>query len=638
MDRLLSFSKDYRKFAVTVAVGLLALVPVMISADFDNTASRWLIISWASFVGILLFIDMIKTLRSGSYGVDLLAITAIGACLAVGQHWAALIIVLMLTGGETLEDFATRRARRELAELLSRAPQIAHRLEGDQVVDVAVPEVQIDDVVLVKPHEVVPVDGILLSSGAELDESSLTGESLPVQKKTGDKVMSGALVGDAAIKIRATADAAHSQYEQIIALVREAESQPAPFVRLADRYAVPFTLASYAIAGAAWALSGEAVRFAAVLVVASPCPLILAAPIALISGMSRASRHGIIVKSGAVLEKLAAVNVFAFDKTGTLTHGNLEVTHVEPHGGLSEEDMLSLVASAEAGSSHVLAASLVSHAKRRQVEIQPAKNLHEVPGHGVSATVGTHEVLAGRAGFLENNGVEGYDASLITQGSTAIFVAIDNQFAGAVYFADQFREESRSTLEDLKRLKITKTVMLTGDRADTADKIAREVGIDEVYAELLPADKVRVVRSISGRDASVAFVGDGVNDAPVLATSDVGIAMGAHGSTAASESADAVIMLDDLSRVVLLRQISVRTIRVALQSVWFGIALCLVLAVIAAFGFIPPLVGAGLQELIDVAVIFNALRAHRSGRGTIERRTSPGAAAGNLSGTWHQKA
>ncbi len=606
----MGFVRDYRTFAVTMVVGLAALVAAAIFGDVDNVASRWLIILWASFIAVTLLVDMVRVLRAGSYGVDLLAVTAIGACLAVGQHWAALIIVAMLTGGETLEDFATRRARRELAELLTRAPQTAHRLEGDQVVDVAVSEIQIGDLVLVKPHEVVPVDGILVSDEAELDESSLTGESLPVPKTCGDHVMSGALVGEAAVTIRATADSAHSQYEQIIALVRDAEAQPAPFVRLADRYALPFTLVSYAIAGAAWALSGEAVRFAAVLVVASPCPLILAAPIALISGMSRASKHGIIVKSGAVLEKLAAVDVFAFDKTGTLTRGSLEVSHVETPGGVAEEDMLSLAASAEAGSSHILAASLVDHAKGRGIEVRPAENLHEVPGNGVSAVVGGREVLAGRAGFLIDNGIDGGDISAVRQDSTAVFVAIDRRFAGAVFFADQVRDESHETLAELKRFKHTRTVMLTGDRSGTADEIARQVGVDEVYSELLPAEKVQIVRGISA-DSSVAFVGDGVNDAPVLATADVGIAMGAHGSTAASESADAVVMRDDLSRVVLLRRISVRTIRVALQSVGAGIALCLVLEVVAAFGGIPPLAGAGLQELIDVMVIFNALRAHR---------------------------
>jgi heavy metal translocating P-type ATPase len=426
--------------------------------------------------------------------------------------------------------------------------------------------------------------------------------------------MSGSLSGDSATKIRATADAAHSQYEQIIALVRAAENQPAPFVRLADRYAVPFTLLSYAIAGVAWAWSGDVVRFAVVVVVASPCPLILAAPIALISGMSRASRHGIIVKSGATLEKLAAVNVFAFDKTGTLTHGDIVVSEVVPAADFSAPEILSLAASAEVGSSHVLATSLVKYAKRHRAATWPAKNLREITGDGVFATVNHRKIIVGRAAFLKKNKVKNFHPEASAVDSTAIFVAIDNQFAGTIYFVDHLRRESKHTLRELKQLGVKQIAMLTGDRSDSAEQIARAVGADQVYAELLPKDKVKIMRNLCGRQNSVAFVGDGVNDAPVLAASDVGIAMGARGSTAASESADVVIMLDDLSRVTLARQIARRTIQVALQSVWSGIALCLVLELVAAFGFIPALFGAGLQELIDVTVIFNALRAHSGGQ------------------------
>jgi heavy metal translocating P-type ATPase len=455
-----------------------------------------------------------------------------------------------------------------------------------------------------------------VSDAAEFDESSLTGESLPVEKKAGDKVMSGALNGEAAVKIRATATAENSQYEQIIKLVREAQAQPAPFVRLADRYAVPFTIVSYSIAGLAWAISGEALRFAEVLVVASPCPLILAAPIALISGMSRASRHGIIVKSGAVLEKLNRVDVFAFDKTGTLTHGNVEVNAIEPVDGLSEKDLLSLAASAEASSTHILATSLVNYAKKNKIKVASAKNLREITGDGVFANVGSKKVLVGRAEFLKKNKIKDFTDGHASVDQTAIFVAVDNKFAGTIYFADQLRHESHQTIYDLKELGVEKTVMLTGDRKETADKIGQKVGVDQVYSQLLPADKVKIMRQIGDDKGGVAFVGDGVNDAPVLAASDVGIAMGARGSTAAGESADAVIMLDDLSRVALLRKISVRTIRVALESVWWGIALCVILMIIAAFGFIPALIGAALQELIDVTVIFNALRAHSGGWGS----------------------
>lgn len=596
----------YWRFVLTVIVGIIALVLAFILEQ--AVAAQWLIGIYAIFIALFLIRDMVQTLREGNYGVDILALTAIIATIAVGQYWASLVIVVMLTGGETLEDFAAHRARRELSNLLEHAPTMAHILRNGKVIDVKISVVKPYDTVVIKPHEVVPVDGELVSDEAEFDESSLTGEAIPVAKKRGDTVMSGALNGETAVQIRATADAKHSQYEQIIQLVRDAESQPAPFVRLADRYAVPFTVISYVIAGIAWAISGDATRFAEVLVVASPCPLILAAPIALISGMSRASKHGIIVKNGAVLEKLNSATIFAFDKTGTLTHGDVVVSEIVTADGFKESEIIELAASAEAISSHILATSLVSYAKKHRVKILHAKNVREITGDGVFATVGNKKIIVGRAEFLKKNKII-VPANKKT--STATFLAVNNEFAGIIYFADQVRAEAKKTLRELKATGIMKTVMLTGDRRETAEKIGVAAGVDEVFSELLPKDKVEIMRNLCGRKDSAAMVGDGVNDAPVLAAADIGIAMGARGSTAASESADAVIMLDDLERVALLRKISQRTIRVALQSVGTGIALCLVLELIAASGFIPALLGAGLQELIDVTVIFNALRAHK---------------------------
>jgi heavy metal translocating P-type ATPase len=600
----------YWQFALAVVVGLAALV-LAFGLEQPEIA-QWLVSGYAIFVALLAAIDMIQTLREGRYGVDILAITAIIATIAVGQYWASLVIVVMLTGGETLEDFAARRAKKELSALLERAPIIAHIVHGIDIVDIKISKVNPGDIVVVRPYEIVPVDGVLISEAADFDESSLTGESLPVEKVTGDTVMSGSLNGDAVVKIRATSDAKHSQYEQIIQLVREAESQPAPFVRLADRYAVPFTLISYAIAGSAWFMSGDPTRFAEVLVVASPCPLILAAPIALISGMSRASKYGIIVKNGAVLEKMNSATVMAFDKTGTLTKGELVVDHIDAVKGVSEDNLLSLAASTEINSSHILAKSLVEFARKHKIKMSDAKNIREITGDGVFATVDGNRIVLGRIDFLRQNKIKNLPVDTHASDAATIFVAVNNRFIGHITFIDQVRREAKSTLRKLKHLGIKETVMLTGDRRGIAERIGKLAGVDKIYAELLPKDKVAVMRDLCGRRGSVAMVGDGVNDAPVLAAADIGIAMGARGSTAASESADAVIMLDDLSRVALLCKISRRTIRVALQSVWTGIALCLVLEFIATTGFIPALFGAGLQELIDVAVIFNALRAHRS--------------------------
>ncbi|MGE5309726.1 MAG: heavy metal translocating P-type ATPase [Sphaerimonospora mesophila] len=602
----------YWKFSLTIIVGISALILAFGAGQAE--LAQWLVSGYAILIAIILSIDMIQTLRSGNYGVDILAITAIGATIAVGQFWAALVIVLMLTGGETLEDFADRRAKRELSALLDRAPQIAHIVRGQDIIDVPVTDVQPGQTLIVKPHEIVPVDGDLLSDKATFDESSLTGESLPVNRQAGDSVLSGSLNGSSAIRIKATATAKDSQYEQIIKLVREAESDPAPFVRLADRYAAPFTLIAYGIAGTAWYLSGDPVRFAEVLVVASPCPLILAAPIAIISGMSRASKHGIIVKSGAVIEKIAAANVFALDKTGTLTHGEVAVSQILPIDSVTEKELASLAASAEAGSSHILATSLLAYTKKHRIALAPASKVREITGDGIFATVANHKMLVGKAAFLRKNKVTGLHHLSTEASQTAIHVARDGNYIGTIYFADIVRPDTKSTIQKLRKLGVATVAMLTGDKLATARDIAAEAGVDQIYADLLPADKVKVIKKLSSGKNTVVMVGDGVNDAPVLAAADIGIAMGARGSTAASESADAVIMLDRIDRVSMLRDISGRSIHIALQSVWVGILLCLVLMVIAALGNIPALVGAGLQELIDVVVIFNALRAHRGGR------------------------
>ena len=608
MKKIFKIIASYWQFFLTLAIGIVALILAFVAKQED--LARLMVGVYGIFISVFLSIDMVKTLKDGNYGVDVLAITAIIATLAVGQFWASLLIMVMLTGGETLEDFAAHRARRELSELINRAPQTAHLLYANKISEVPISKVKPGDILVVKSHEVVPVDAILLSKNAEFDESSLTGEALPVAKKTGEDIMSGSVNGNSAIEIQASQTAKNSQFEQIIKLVQEAESKPAPFVRLADRYSIPFTIIAYLIAGTAWLISGSAERFAEVLVVASPCPLILAAPIAMISGMSRASRHGIIVKSGAVLEKVASADTFAFDKTGTLTYGEVAVSGVEPSGDFSKSQLLTIAASAESGSSHILAESLTAYAKEHRVHSLPAKNIREMTGDGIFATVDNHKVLIGKMAFLKKNKIRNLPTSNQSV-LTVSYVAVDGKYAGAIYFSDIVREDTHQTISALKELGVKTIAMLTGDKKPIAEKVASVAGVDIVLAELLPAEKVKAIRDMSKRGNSVVMVGDGVNDAPVLAAADVGIAMGARGSTAASESADAVIMLDKISLVSLLKDISKHTIHIALQSILVGIILCSVLMVVAAFGKIPALVGAGLQELIDVTVIFNALRAHR---------------------------
>ncbi len=549
---------------------------------------------------------MVQTMRQGKYGVDLLAVTAILATLAVGEYWASLVIVLMLTGGEALEDYANHRATREISALLERAPQHAHLQTQNGLRDIAVTKVAIGDILVIKPHEVIPVDGILLKTSASIDESSLTGESLPVDHKKGDELLSGSVNGGQAIEIKALRTARDSQYQQIVELVKAASSSEAPFVRLADRYAVPFTLISFVIAGVAWAISGEALRFAQVLVVATPCPLLIGAPVAFISGMSRAAKHGIIIKTGGVLEKLATIRTVAFDKTGTLTQGEPELHAVKPQNKIQANVLLQVAASAEQQSTHVLAQALVAAARKQKINLLNVSNVDEQPGQGVIVTIKGQRVIVGKASYLQTHNIK-IDTKTLAAGETAVFVARNGAFIGTITFADKLRPNSRQTLLELRQLGVRHSLMLTGDTQGTAARIADEIGISKFKAECLPADKVAAVRTEPG---PVMMVGDGVNDAPVLAAADVGLAMGARGSTAASETADVVVLLDDISRVSKAVAIAKTTLRIALQSVWIGIVISVGLMLVAASGIIPAALGAGLQEIVDVVVIFNALRAH----------------------------
>ena len=603
-----SFRGAARRYPIVAATILVAVIGLVLFLAGQTEAVRWLFSGFGLLVAAIEGIGMVRQLRRGSFGIDILAITAIVATVLVGEYLATLIIVLMLSGGAALEDFAVNRAKRELNALLTRAPQIAHRLADGptDAQDVPATDVRAGDVLLVRPAEIVPVDGDLVSDSAAFDESSLTGESLPVERRTGDPILSGSINGQAAATIRATATAANSQYQQIIALVKEAAASRAPVVRLADRYAVPFTAVSLAIAGIAWALAGDPARFAEVLVVATPCPLLISAPVAFMGGMSRAARNGIIVKGGGVLEALARARTVVFDKTGTLTHGEPTIARVLPEAPFGEAELLALAASAEQYSSHVLAASVIAAARERGLELATADAASEVPAYGVVARFGDREVTVGKQSFIANLAPETV-ASPLDGGELAIYIAVDGRFAGSIVASDRLRANARSTIADFGALNVHETVMLTGDARPTAEHIAALAGITRVQADCLPGDKVEAVRAIAERP--VIMVGDGVNDAPVLAVADVGIAMGARGATAASESADVVILIDDLSRTARAVRIGQDTIRIALQSIWLGIALSIGLMIIAAFGFIPATAGALTQELVDLATILNALRA-----------------------------
>lgn len=583
-----------------IGVLIVAVIALILQFGLGLPLYAQIVISTlGSLIALLMFIDMVKTLRSGKFGVDLLAITAVIATIAVGEYWGALIVLLMLTGGDTLEDYAANKANSELQSLLENSPQSAHLLKDDKMVDVKIDQVTVGDRIVVKPGEVIPVDGTITDGVTSVDESSLTGESRPIDKVVGSTVMSGAINGDASFDMIADKTADDSQYQNIIRLVKQAESTPAHFVRMADRYAVPFTLLAYVIAGVAWYLSKDPVRFAEVLVVASPCPLILAAPIALVSGMSRASRNGIIVKSGTIIEKLANAKTFAFDKTGTITKGHFTVSQVFAVAGYTKDQVLALAAGAEQQSSHILARSLVAALPD---QIPTATNVIETTAQGVQATINQQTIRVGKPSYVSDDPIDPLD-------QTAVYVSVNGRYVGYVAFSDELRPEAKAVMDSLHQMGATEIMMISGDRKPIAEEIADRVGIDKVYAERLPEEKISVIEKVEKKFRPVVMVGDGVNDAPSLAMADVGIAMGAHGATAASESADAVVLKDDLSLVSKAVKISDDTMNVARQSVLIGIAICTILMLIASFGVIPAIIGALFQEVVDTVTILWALRA-----------------------------
>jgi heavy metal translocating P-type ATPase len=576
-----------------------------------------------------LAVQVARTVAGGRIGVDAIALLAMAFAVALGEYLAGVVVALMLSGGNTLESYASRRARRELRALLERAPRRAHRYRDGELEEVDVAELVPGDVVLVRGGEVLPVDGVVEAGSSEIDESAVTGESLPREAGEGTGVRSGTVNVGMAIEVRAQRSAAESTYAGIVRLVRAAERERAPFVRLADRYSAIFLPVTLVVALAAWIGAGDPVRALAVLVVATPCPLILATPVAIISGVSRAAARGIVVKGGAVIEALGEARVVLLDKTGTLTRGEPEIRDVMVLDGVGAEEVLRLAASLDQSSAHVLAEALVAGARRRGLRLVLAEDASETPGQEIVGTVEGRRVALGRLAWLEGQlGVE--VPAAIPEPSRAhgdpgvarVHVAVDGRLAGVVMLTDQLRADSAETLAELRAVGIERLRLVTGDDAEVARKIALLAGIDDVEAGCSPEDKLELVRrEQQGGRGGVVMVGDGVNDAPALALADVGIAMGARGATAASESADAVLTVDRVDRVADAVRIGRRSLRIARESILVGMGLSMVAMGFAAFGFIAPVAGALLQEGIDLAVILNALRALRPGRG--ERREEP---------------
>ena len=605
---------------VMLPLTVAGLVAGLLAAAAGNEAlAAWCWSVPAVLVGIWLAIAILRDLLKGEAGVDVIAILAIVGALLFGEYLAAAVIAVMLATGDALERYAEGRAHRELSALISRAPRVVHRHENGGITDLGIEDVVVGDRLLVKPGEVVPVDGSVIGVAGTLDESALTGESRLVVREAGDQVSSGTVNAGAPFDIIATATAEHSTYAGIVRLVEEAQSTKAPFVRLADRYALLFVPLTLVIAGAAWVVSGDPVRALAVLVVATPCPLLLAAPIAIVAGISRAARRGIIVTGGGALEAIARAKVLLFDKTGTLTAGRPHLTDVVAAPGWSPEEVLRYAASLEQVSPHVLAGSIVTGARDRGVTLVLPDGAEEVPGAGVTGRVGGATVVVGTADFATGGATlpawaRDVRRRVNLEGATGVYIGVDGALVGALVLDDPIRPESPRVIRSLRRAGVERMVMVTGDHYGVADMVAAAIGVDAVLAERTPADKVEAVAEEKARaNGILVMVGDGINDAPALATADVGVAMGARGATASSEAADLVITVDRLDRLPEAIRIARRARTIALQSVIAGMGMSIVAMLVATTGVLPPVAGAMIQEAIDVIVILNALRALTGG-------------------------
>ncbi|WP_329296822.1 heavy metal translocating P-type ATPase [Streptomyces pseudovenezuelae] len=621
MDRAVSRSPLRRSLAPPrLEIGLLAVTAAALAAGgvcrlvgaAELADLCWGLGTVAAVVPAVAWV--LDALRRGHAGVDLIAVLALGGTLAVGEYLAGALIALMLASGRALESAAQQRASRDLRALLERAPRTARLRTGDEVRTVPSAEVEAGDLLVVGPGEVVAVDGLVAGEPAVLDESALTGESLGVRRAQGEPVRSGVVNAGGAFELRATAREQDSTYAGIVRLAQEAGAESAPVVRLADRYAAWFLPLSVVVAGLAWLLSGSAVRAVAVLVVATPCPLLLAAPVAVVSGLSRASRLGVVIRDGGALENLGLARTLLLDKTGTLTSGRPRVLDVVAAPGWQSAQVLRLAASLDQFSPHVLAQAVAEEARRRGLRLSVPADVSEEPGRGAVGTVAGRRMGVGRLSedAERPSWARSVDNRAVLDGASVAWLTVDTVPVGAVLLRDPLRSDASRTLRRLRAAGVDRLVMLTGDRREPAREVGAVLGLDGVRAGLTPAGKVAAVRAERGRAVTV-MVGDGVNDAPALAAADIGVAMGARGATASSEAADVVLTTDRVDRLADAVAIAVRSRRIAVQSALGGMALSQAAMAAAACGVLPPALGALLQEGIDVAVILNALRVLRDG-------------------------
>ncbi len=620
----LPFALAEARIPILTVAALVAGIAMRLSAPLEPWAHGFLL-------GALVLLGapvVWKTLRGmlqGQFAADVVAMLAIVTAAVLREPFAGLVIVLMQTGGELLDAYAEGRASEAVRELEAAAPRIAHRLRGarpaDGVDDLDAGEVAVGDLVLVRPGEMVPCDGEVVDGSSALDTSRITGEPLPQRVGPGALLRSGVVNSSSPLVVRVTAPASESLYARIVELVRSAQAVKSPIQRTADRWAVWFTPVTLAACAVAWFASGDAGRVLAVLVVATPCPLILATPVAVIGGINRAARRQVIVRNGAALELLARVDTVVFDKTGTLTHGRPAVSSIEAFGGADAGQLLRAAAAVEMGSGHLLARSVLDEANERALTLPPATAIVESAGRGVTGIVEGHRVTVGnRALVIEQHpaaraALEAHEPG--GDGGLRAYVAVDvadGVRTGVITFGDRLRADLEPFIARLGTLGLRRTLLLSGDHAENVAPVAASLGITEAKGDLLPDGKVAVVRALEAEGRRVLMVGDGTNDAPALSAATVGVALAAHGGGISAEAAGVVLLADDVTRVEDAVRIGQHAMRVARQSIAWGLGLSGAAMVVAAFGYIPPTAGALIQEAVDVAVILNALRAARAPR------------------------
>ncbi|MBZ5759165.1 cadmium-translocating P-type ATPase [Rhizobium sp. VS19-DR104.2] len=589
----------------TLALGLLLYV-----LDHPDAARLAWQVGVVPVLAALIF-EIARSVWRGEVGLDIVAALSMTAALLFGETLAAAVVAVMYSGGTFLESFAEGRARREMSALLARVPRTATRYANGGLADVALEIIEPGDLLLIHQGGIVPADGDIESPQAILDKSALTGESMPVRLDKGQEAMSGSTNAGEAFDLRVRHRAADSTYAGIVRLVEAAQASKAPMARLADRYSLWFLLVTIALSAAAWWFTGDPIRAVAVLVVATPCPLILAVPVALVAGLSRAAHFGVLIKGAKPLEALARISTLILDKTGTLTDGRPQIVSIEAHNGMSDGEILYFAAALEQASKHPMAQAIVAAARRQSVVLPLPENVVERPGEGVIGTISGRQVSVGGIAFVSKQaGVVSAASPIMDVGTVVVALSVDNRIAGYITMADALRTGTVELIANLRLLGIKRILLATGDRRAVAETVTKNLGLDAVRSDLTPDQKVLLVLT-ERKNGSVMMVGDGVNDAPALAAADIGVAMGARGAAASAEAADIVLLVDHVDRLLPGIEIAKSSRRIAMESVIAGIAMSVIGMIAAALGYLTPVQGAVLQELIDVAVILNSLRALR---------------------------